>query len=138
MTTTSAAVLADISILLPESNVLTEAQMLNIIDRIILSVGDEDEKYGEVCCKSLKVIGEVNLAKVAVDRGSLKREKVGDHEEEYLSAPNSNGSWQDFIDSLSDLCPIMWGYSPKTTTGIYISTTPLTNPLCPLSYSDGY
>lgn len=131
MTIDSTVVLTDISILLPANNLLTDQQMLNIIERIITSVGSDDKYYGEVCCKSLSAIADINLARVAVDVGNLKREKVGDHEEEYHSSSNSNGSWKDFKDSLKTLCPIMWSYSVKTAGRIYMNVGEDQNPLDP-------
>ena len=133
-----ATLLEDIKLLLPSDNVLTDAQMLIVMKRLIALVGSDDEFYGQVACKTLSAIADINASKVNVEQGGIKKEKVGDHEIEYAVTSSGGSSWKDFKKSLSDLCPIMYSYSPKAASGIYISTTPLTNPLCPPSYSEGY
>lgn len=130
--------LVEIKSLLPDSNLITDEQMLVIIKRVISDVGDDLDNYGEIACKSLRAIATVNLSKAVVEVGSTKREKVGEVELEYFAQSSSNLPWKEFIKSLNDLCPIMYGYSFKTTTGMVINTTTIPNPLCPPSYSAGY
>ena len=133
-----ATLLEDIKMLLPSGNSLTDDQMLIVIKRIMAQVGSDEQFYGEVACKALRTIADINSSKANVEQGGLKREKVGDHEVEYAVTSSGGASWDDFKKSLNDLCPVMYGYSFKTTTGMVINTTAIPNPLCPPSYSAGY
>lgn len=123
--------LSDIKTWLPDGNVLTDSQISAIAEYVITSVGDDDTKYAEVLCKSLKAVGLANLSKHTVDGSSLKQEKIGEHSETYDTAI-SKDYWKDFISSLKDICPI-FGYKPTTVgIGMKISsgTTPTVNDCC--------
>jgi len=130
-----ATLLEDIKMLLPSGNLLTDDQMLIVIKRVMAQVGSDEEYYGQVACKSLRAIATVNASKADVEVGKLKREKVGEHEEEYFASGSGGDAWKDFIDSLTEVCPIMFGYSLPSGAGMFINTTPLPKPLCPTSYA---
>lgn len=124
--------LADESLWLPDSNVLTAEQMGQLNESVITSVGDDDTKYPEVLCKALKLIATANLAKAKAASGGLKREKVGDEEQEWFSPAFIKNVWEDYLDSLVDICPAFGYYGLRRTVGIKIntSTAPDINPCC--------
>lgn len=126
--------LADIKMVLPSDNVLTDDQMLIVIERVILLVGDDTMYYGEVACKSMRSIADINAGKADVDIGKLKREKVGDNEEERFESSTGGQTWNDFRDSLKGICPVMFGYSFPSGKGMYINSGKIPNPLCLESY----
>lgn len=111
--------LADIKLWLPESNVFSDAQILQISELVITRVGDDDSKYPEVLCKSLNAVGQANLAKHSVDGASLRKEKVGDNMEEYDTSVMKD-VWKGFIKSLKDICPI-FGYNKPVGLGMKIN-----------------
>lgn len=113
--------LTDIKTWLPDGNVLTDAQITAVAEYVISDVGDDDTKYAEVLCKSLKAVALANLAKHTVDGSSLKQEKVGENSETYDTAISQN-MWKNYISSLKDICPI-FGYKPLTV-GIGMKINP--------------
>lgn len=123
--------LADILFWLPDSNVLTDSQINTIAQYIINDVGDDDSNYAEVLCKSLRACGLANLSKHTVDGAALKQEKVGENSETYSTAAMQN-IWDNFLDSLKDICPIFGYTGLSTNMGMKInpSTTPVVND-CP-------
>lgn len=133
MAVTAEQVLAEIEVFIPSNNVLTEAQMLVIIQTIIDQVGDDDSNLAEIKCKSLEAIGIINLSKATstISTG-LKKEKVGNTEVEYFGAGQSNNGWQDFLDSLKLVCPLFGYYGLSSGIGIKITPgcPPKVNPCC--------
>ena len=117
-----AILLADEKLYLPAGNVLTDAQMNSINESVIRQVGDDDSKYAEVLCKSLRAIAIANQSKFAVDGRGLKREKVDQVEVERFETLGQD-PWQDFINSLKDLCPILGYTGLNTGLGIKINTS---------------
>lgn len=111
--------LADIKLWLPEANVFTDAQIIQISELVITQVGDDNSKYAEVLCKSLQAVGQANLAKHSVDGASLRKEKVGEHMEEYDSSVMKD-IWKDFLKSLKDICPI-FGFNIPSAIGMKIN-----------------
>lgn len=122
----------DIAVWLPESNVLTEAQMEVIVEFVITQVGDDESKYAEVLCLSLKALGTANMARVAATTDGLKREKAGGEEYEYATDGSAHLGWKAFVDSLKDICPLFGYYGLRSSAGIKITTsrTPNVNPKC--------
>lgn len=114
-------VLEDVKLWLPESNVLTDDQMLAIINLVIQEVGDDDENYAEVLCKSLRAIALANQAKYSVDVSGKRKEEVGDVEIQWFEG-SSHDVWGNFIDSLKDICPL-FGYT-GIDTGIGMKINP--------------
>lgn len=120
------ALLEDIKFWLPEGNVLSDANILKIAEYVIADVGDDDSKYAEVLCKSLKACGQANLTKHTVDTAALKQERVGEHSETYDPSIMKN-TWNNFLDSLADICPI-FGYRPTKSVGIGMKISPSVKP----------
>jgi hypothetical protein len=106
---------------LPAENILTDAQILSLMEGIILIVGDDEIYKSEVACKTLVSCGEMNKTLGSISAGRIKREKSFEREVEY----NSVGVfvWDDFINGLSYLCPLLpgGGYSlaSKNSYGFY-------------------
>ncbi len=112
--------LADIKFYLPDSNILTDTQILAIAENVIAAVGDDEDNYAEVLCKSLKACAIVNKSKATVDSDGTKKEKVGDVEIERFQTPDGQSVWDNYIDSLDDLCPT-FGYTVIKSIGIKIN-----------------
>jgi hypothetical protein len=128
----------DIDIVLPEYNVLTQVQITTVVNKIIARVGADIKYYGEVACKSLELIANLNVAKGIAGDANLKKEKVGDEEYEYHSSGSTGQVWEDFKESLTKICPIMYNYSMPVTKSMVLSSKKLESPLCPKSYHEGF
>ena len=100
---------ADQLLWLPDGNVISTAHMSSISESVITVVGDDEDNYAEVLCKSLKAIAQANLAKYVVDEQNLKKEKLDTLEIERFQNFSKN-PWKEYIDKLSDICPI-FGYT---------------------------
>ncbi len=122
-----AQLLADTKFWLPPDNTLPDDSITTINELIISQVGDDDIYYAEVLCKSLKAVAQKNLSDLQPSMSGLSKEKVGDVEYGYFKGASTG--WQDYIDSLSDICPL-FGYSPKRAVGIKINSGESYNPLC--------
>jgi hypothetical protein len=113
---------ADIDLYMRSDNVLTSNQIATLYEKVITTVGDDDDNYEEVLCKSLKSIANVNKAK-ATSSGGLKSTKIqGKIEESYFQS-GERESWEDYLNALPDVCA-EFGYTGLTqyTTGfMYIS-----------------
>ena len=121
--------LADTKLYLPEYNTLTDAQISSINEAVISDVGDDDEYYSELLCKSLKACAQLNQA-LSASTGDIKREKSFQREIEFYDS-NSDGLWDDYIKSLATICPLLpgGGYKPNFTTnhGFYANVS---DPVC--------
>lgn len=115
----------DQKVWLPPSNSLCDAQMGYINDNVIaLELKEDDEQYyPEALCKSLRAIGYANLSKATANNEGLKREKVGDEEQEWFNPEGSWRVWKDFIDNLKNVCPTFGYYGMSTNVGIRITST---------------
>lgn len=111
--------LTDAYLWLPDQNILTDEQILNISEFIIAKVGDDDIYYPEVLCKLLGAVADANGSKAAVSLGGLKRQKVRGHEKEYTESVVN--IWKNYKKSLQQICPI-FGYSPKYVSGAVINS----------------
>lgn len=122
--------LEDLCTYLPEANALSQQILSNIIDNIIdyqipdgeTQPVDDEKYYSEDLCKALKAAAQLNKAKFAVDTAPLKREKVDGVEIEAFEAAASY-AWDDYIKSLSDICPYLpgGGYKPSKAIGAKIN-----------------
>lgn len=116
--------LSDTKEYLPEEQALSDSLLNNIIDSVIANQIPEDDDiyYSEALCKTLKAAALLNKAKYAVDGAALKREEVGGVELERFESA-SKYAWDDYIKSLSSLCPYLpgGGYSPPSALGIKIN-----------------
>jgi len=125
--------LAEEKIYLPETNVLTDEQMMTINDMVIANevTADDEIYHAEALCKCLRALGNINLSKATTGSSGIKRDKVGDVETEWFDSTNTSG-WKEFIDSLSTLCPMFGYYGLPSRGGIKITTScpPRINPCC--------
>lgn len=124
--------LSDVKFWLPADNTLDDDGILIVNEYIITQVmslrsvtdeEDEDTYYAEVLCKSLEANALKNMTSQAVGQSSsrVKREKVRNHEIEYVESRTSNKTnWKEYIRDLQNICPI-FGYSPRAYTGIFCS-----------------
>ena len=110
--------LADINCWLPDANTLSDNQLAFIAQSVTAEVGDDNENYGEVLCKSLKACAEMNDAMAAVDDGNITRERVGNVETYYDSKAET---WKAYITSLPTICSL-FGYELAGTIGMKVST----------------
>jgi hypothetical protein len=115
--------LSDAKLWLPESNVLSDAEMLQIIEFVIQNQipADDDQYYAEALCKSLRAIALANNARYQVDSAGKRKEQVGDVEVQWFERTSVN-VWPNYIDSLKDICPL-FGYT-GLNTGIGMKINP--------------
>ena len=106
--------LDDVYLYLPDENVLTDLQIERIYESIISKVGDDDTKYDEVLCKTLRNCAMANKAKASISGGSIRREKSHGREVEWFDH-SADELWDRYIESLADLCPLLpnGGYNLK-------------------------
>lgn len=128
-------ILMHVDMYVPGENVLTDEQIMCVAESVILKVGDEDENYSEVLCKTLQAIGIINKTKASTSTGTVKREKSHGREIEFFSL-SSDEIWDSFADSLVDLCPILpgGGYSirsPRANGFLGSVSDPVTATSCP-------
>lgn len=128
--------LADTKLWLPDSNVLSDAQISFINESVITSVGDDDQYYGEVLCKSLQACANANKALTTVDSGNVTRERVGSVEIYYDSQEDT---WSKYIAALPNIC-ITFGYELNTAIGMKVNSGEVIDPLadCPYNKNDLY
>lgn len=113
-----AKLLADTKLWLPDTNTLSDAHLTSINESVISAVGDDDQYYGEILCKSLQAAAAANNAMASVDSANLQRERVGNVELYYDS---KHETWRDYIANLPAICAI-FGYELVTATGMVINT----------------
>ncbi len=101
--------LEDIKLYMRSDNIFTDAQMNKMIDKVIVDVGDTDSNYEEVLCKSLKNIALNNKAQATSSSG-LKSRKIEDILEESYYQEGNQSSWDEYLDSLDDVC-VSFGYT---------------------------
>ena len=130
--------IADEYLWLPTSNNLTETQMRAINEYVIAQVGDCEENYAEVLCRALQAIALSNKATASANAGGLKREKVDQVEQEWHSSSSASQVWEDYLDSLKDLCPIFGYTGLNNNMGIRITTptSVVVNPPCTPCYTN--
>ena len=119
--------LADLNFWLPSSNKIDDTGLTKISDLVITAIGDDEDNYEEILCKSLKACANKNKVDSNVASDTLKKFKYGGTEEEYFRT--SNGGWESYIEDLPELC-LSFGYVTQTLDedgevsslgGIYIS-----------------
>ena len=126
--------LADVIRYLPSANALSDTILNNIINNVIdVQIPDgetvpiDDEKfYSEDLCKSLKTAALTNKAFSRVDTATIRKEKVGDVEKEQFMGA-ARFAWDDYVKSLSDICPFLpkGGYLLSVPIGATISPSEL-------------
>lgn len=100
--------LADVILYLPQENVLSDTLLLSLIESVILKVGDDDQYYSEILCKSLQAAAILNKSKSSTSSGAVKREKSHGREVEWFDTSEFR-LWDDYIDSLPLVCPLLPG-----------------------------
>jgi len=101
---------------IPPQSVLSDTQILALAEGVILKVGDDEKNMAEVLCKLLQAIGFANRALASPAVGGVKRERSHGREVEFFQ--NTSGAlWDDFIDGLVYLCPLLpeGGYNLAST-----------------------
>lgn len=126
--------LADVKSWLPSDNILSDVQLLKIIESTIVNELPEDDTdlyYSMALCLSLRNAANMNLSLSSTSSFGVNRERVGDVDVTYFKQGVSEG-WQSYLDSLRDICPIFgyYGLSAKGGIKITTSTTPNFNPCC--------
>lgn len=117
--------LTDVKFWLPESNTLSDDEITMLINMIITQVGDDDSKYAEVACKSLKLCAIKNQSAYYVDTSSIKKEKTGDVEVERFEGTGSD-PWKDYIKTVNnEICPLL-GYNLPASIGLFVNSKAVT------------
>lgn len=129
MVVTAQEIIDSVSLYIPAQNILTNDDMLVVANRLILKFGDSDDKLPTLQCEFLKAIGNINKVLSGGNTSSIKREKLGDHEIEYLTTEPFD--WEDYVvDINNDICPAL-GVSKKYTIGAVVNSqveTPIITP----------
>ena len=112
---------------LPDSSVLSDAALTNLAENVVEYQIPENDNvyYSEALCKLLKSAGFVNKLKASGgSSGAKKKEKAGDVEVEFYEGGGTASSWDDYIDSLVDVCPLLpgGGYNLPSGIGILINS----------------
>ncbi len=122
-------IVARMHLWLPENNVLTDLQMQNIVSLIITTVGSAESDEPEILCKALRAAAQLNKAKAATSYG-LTKEKVDRAEYTFATGGKSpKDLWQDYIDSLADICPLFGYTGAPSSVGIKVNSGPTIDPL---------
>jgi len=116
------------------SNILDDATILELVEEVILEVGDDQLNYKEIRCKSLLAVAKVNQVMATVDgSGGIKKEQSKDRMVEFHSAYDNATNWENYIDNLPQLCEVLGycGLGASKAVGIYINSgTPVNYPSC--------
>lgn len=120
--------LADITLYIRSDNIFTDAQIIVFANKVITAVGDDDSNYEEVLCKTLKTIAVNNKAQSS-GTGAYKKIRTEFLEEEFYNTDSSN-SWDDYLDSLDDICA-SFGYTELSefSTGMMYIKVSTDNPI---------
>lgn len=103
--------LADVLFYLGSNNVLPDARILAIAERVISGLpADDDEYYGNALCSTLRDAAIQNRSISLTQRQRVKREKTYMEEVEYYN-DHDDSYWDDFIKSLDTLCPTFRNYT---------------------------
>ena len=107
MAVTPQQVLDNTEIYIPDSNKLSEEQMLQVIDDLIVVIGDEDANLPQISCEFLKRLAIINDALFSIDDAGVKKEVLGKRTTEWNTSVTSN-SWKDYQDTVTTvICPIL-------------------------------
>lgn len=106
--------LADVKFWLPDQTTLSDQDILQIAELVIAQVGDDDQYYGEVFCKTLQACLEYGKGIHEGTSSGKRRERVGGVEVE-VDDYKSSDAWQNRLDNLNGICPL-YGYSPSTSS----------------------
>lgn len=138
--------LTDVKMWLPATNVLTDEQILVLAEQVISEVGDDDEFYEEIRCKTLRSCGEVNKS-LASGNGmkGVRRQKSYQRELENHENYDPASNWADWLDNLPCLCNSLGydGLASKRSLsgGVILQSPPVSFPEdcdCPTSLGTKY
>lgn len=121
-------VVNDLKTWLPSSNALSDGQLMSLVKLTVTRVGDDSTKQSEVLCKTLRAAAYRNIAEATTSSGGLKKQRVGEVENEYFTGESVVEGWKLFIDSLDELFPLL-GFEPKRGRRIFINPGESFNPL---------
>ena len=104
------ALLNSLKIYLPESAIkISDEIMLQALNQVVSVVGNSTENLPEIQCKGLRAIAQASKA-ITLTQGNIKREEVFQEEVEYFNNYDKS-VWDEFEESLTTLCPVLFGYS---------------------------
>lgn len=113
--------LADVKFYLGPLNQLDDDRILEIGESVIQEVGDDEENYPEVLCKTLKKCAQLNLQLATVNPSKgLKRQKSYNRELETHQDYNPVDYWNDYLNRLPQTCAAL-GYRdlPSRYSGMF-------------------
>lgn len=118
-------VITNTELYIPESNILSDDQMVQVADQLILEIGDADENLPQISCEFLKRLADINDALFSIDDAGLKSEKLGRRTLTWDTSLVAN-TWKDYKSNVTNvICPIL-GVSPSETkkrvAGAFISS----------------
>lgn len=119
-------VLTNTSVYIPTENILTNEEMIALINQVIMRVGNDDTNLPQVQCEFLRDLATVNMSRAQVDAVSTTSERVGDHARSRDPAYVQR-AWSTFRDSLRDICPL-FGYRLPARRRIFINPGEENNP----------
>lgn len=109
---------------LPPYNVVSDADMLILIEQVISVVGDDDINTAQVQCESLySIIMKNKFLATVSNGGGIKREKTYMEEVEYYDS-NVENPWDSLASQIQDICPIAfgwYGFASKSAAGVRIN-----------------
>jgi len=107
--------LADVKKYLGDANALDDATILELGEEVISEVGDDDEYYKEIRCKTLKAAATVNQALSTVELGrGVRKEESYERLVEWQNGSDIADYWGDYLDRLPRLCEAL-GYCGLTS-----------------------
>jgi len=124
MTVTVENVLTNVELYIPESNGLSDSQMNNIANNLILEIGDDDSNLPKISCEFLKRLADINDTLFSIDDAGLKSEKLGRRTLTWDTSMVADG-WTDYKTKVNNIiCPILGVDSPtkSRTVGVFISS----------------
>lgn len=118
-------VITNTELYVPESNILSDEQMLQVALQLIAEIGDADENLPQISCEFLKRLADINDALFSIDDAGLKSEKLGRRTLTWDTSLVAN-TWKDYKSNVTNvICPIL-GVAPtetkKRVAGAFISS----------------
>lgn len=104
------SLLEEIKRWLPADNTVVDDEIDNLVDIVILQVGDESSNFGEVFYKTMCLIVKRNIMTASTEDNKLRRDELGGQEIEFFQT-SIDEIWKPFKDALDDIVEF-YGYSP--------------------------
>lgn len=124
MAVTAEQVITNITMYVPESNGLSDSQMISIATQLITEIGDDDSNLPQISCEFLKRMADINDTLFSIDDAGLKSEKLGRRTLTYDTSMVADG-WADYKFKVTNtICPILGVASEvkKRSAGVFISS----------------